>query len=213
MYKIIEVAVILILLFFAGVAVYYAYKRISAMKKIYGLIDASGAKITKTRSAFASFFKLSDKPDLIIDIGRRVYFVRLLNGRGSRRFMHFASDEFFVTYSKMRFSFGNLTHFRTRRSVTRSTGFLTTGAHSVKILPKLKIPDEYIYQRDLYDKILEPVLILNPAPNEVSYVTKSKTSIKVAFTGDEVHGQKIFTASSFASFAERVCREDNLKNN
>ena len=127
--------------------------------------------------------------------------------------MHFASDKYFVTYSKMRFSVGNLTQLRGRRAVSGSSGFITTGAHSVKILPTLKIPEEYLRMRDIYGKILVPVLILNPAPNEVSYVTEKKTSIKVAFTGDEVYGQKIFTATSFVSYAERMKRAEKFYEN
>lgn len=211
--KIIEIAIIILLIFLVGLLCYYVHKRISGIRKINTLKKTARAKITKNRSPFASFFKLSKKPDLIIEIGKRIYFARLINGRGSHRFMHFASERFFVTYSKMRFSLGSLTNFRTRRAVTRTPGFLTTGAHSVKVLPKLNIPEEYIRKRDIYGKMLEPVLILNPAPNELSYVTESKSSIKVAFTGDEVFGQKIFTASSFASYAERVCREDTIYGN
>ena len=40
----------------------------------------------------------------------------------------------------------------------------------------------------------------------MSYVTEGKTSIKVAFTGDEVYGRKIFTASTFEIFVDREAR-------
>ena len=213
MNKIFEVALIIIICALLYLFFYYVYKRIYAMKKLSSLKESSGAKITRCRCLFASYFKLSEKPDVIVEIGNCVYFVRLLNGRGGRRFMHFASREYFVTYSKMRLSIGNLTYFRGRRGMSGAPGFITTGAHSVKILPKLDIPDEYIAQREIYGKILIPVLILNPAPNEVSYVTENKTSIKVAFTGDEIYGQKIFTVTSFSSYAERVKRAESIYTN
>ena len=53
-----------------------------------------------------------------------------------------------------------------------------------------------------------PVWIFNPAPGEVSLVTEEKTSIKLAFTGDTVYGEQIFTASTFAAYAERVFRDE-----
>ncbi len=211
--KIIEITAVALLLFLVYVLCRYIWKRAAAIRKIKKLTEISEAKVKIVRSPFASYFTLSDKADLIVEIGRRIYFVRFLNGKGAHRFMHFASPSFFVTYSKMRFSVGNLTHLRGRRAVTKSPGFLTTGAHSVKILPTLTIPDEYIRQRDIYYKSLEPVLILNPAPNEVSYVTDTKTSIKLAFTGDALYGQKVFTASSFVSYAERIAREDKIYEN
>lgn len=213
MVKIIEIATVLLILFFVCVLCRYFYKRACAIRKINTLKTVSSAKIKKNRSPLASYFILSDKADLIVEVGKRVYFARFLNGKGAHRFMHFASPKFFVTYSKMRFSVGNLTALRPRRAVTKSPGFLTTGAHSVKILPPLKIPEEYIRISKEYGQVLESVLILNPAPNEVSYVTENKTSIKVAFTGDEIYGQKIFTASTFVSYAERVWREDRIQRN
>lgn len=211
MTKILEFLLILFvcyLLYFLG---YYLYKRSYAIRKISSLKAISDAKIEKIRSPLASYFKLSDKPDITVEIGNRIYLIRFLNGKNSRRFMHFASKEYFVTYSKMRFSIGNFVNLRGRRAtVARAPGFLTTGSHSVKILPKLTISDKYLSASDIYGKKLVPVLILNPAPNEISYVTETKTSIKVAFTGDEIYGQKIFTATSFVTYAERVCREEKL---
>ena len=206
--KIIEIITVSLLLFFLCVLCRYIYKRAFAIGKIKTLQAVSSAKITKARPGFASYFKLTESADLIVEVGRCIYFIRFLNGKGAHRFMHFASPEFFVTYSKMRFSVGSLTSIRGRRAMAKSPGFITTGAHSVKILPPLKIPDEYIKERDVYEKELVPVLILNPAPNEVSYVTENKTSIKVAFTGDEIYGQKVFTATSFVSYAERTKRAE-----
>lgn len=209
MAKILEIVLISLLLFLLYLVGYYTYKRIFAMRKILTLKESAKARVKRLRHPFASFFKLSDKPDLVIQIGKSIYLVRFINGRGARRFMHFASESFFITYSKMRLSVGSLTSLRGRRGPSKP-GFITTGAHSVKILPKLNIPEEYITKRDVYDTKLVPVLILNPAPNEVSYVTEKKTSIKVAFTGDEIYGQKIFTATSFISYAERIKRAEEV---
>ena len=210
MIKIIEFLIVITACVLLYRLFHYIQKRAYAMKKLSTLKESSGAKITRCRSPFASYFTLSEKPDAVAEIGNCIYFIRFLNGRGRRRFMHFASREYFVTYSKMRISIGSLTRRRGRRGVTADAGFVSTGAYSVKILPELKIPDKYVAARDFYEKELVPVLILNPAPNEVSYVTEAKTSIKVAFTGDELYGQKIFTATSFAAYAERAKRAESL---
>ena len=50
------------------------------------------------------------------------------------------------------------------------------------------------------------ILLFSPAPCEVSYVTEEKTSIKLAFTGDTLYSFKIFTPSTFATYAEREYR-------
>ena len=88
---------------------------------------------------------------------------------------------------------------------------MTTSAHSVKILPKLQIPEEYVIRDEFDERKVVPVLLFNPAPCEVSYVSEAKTSIKVAFTGDEFYGMQIFTASTFVSYADRMMREEEAK--
>ena len=71
----------------------------------------------------------------------------------------------------------------------------------------MTVPEEYA--RDT--RKLVPVLIFSPAPNEVSYVTETKNSIRVAFSGDRVYGARIFTASTFLTIADREYRESLLQ--
>ena len=73
------------------------------------------------------------------------------------------------------------------------------------IVPKLEIPEEYKNAEELGKKIV-PILVFNPAPSNLTYVSDEKTSIKLAFTGDEFRGIKIFTGTSAANFLEREAR-------
>ena len=55
------------------------------------------------------------------------------------------------------------------------------------------------------------MLIFTPAPNEVTYVTETKTRIKSAFDGDLMYGQMIFTSTTFVSYADRMEREEKYR--
>jgi hypothetical protein len=57
-------------------------------------------------------------------------------------------------------------------------------------------------------KNIVSVLILNPSPSVLSYVSDEKTSIKIAFTGDEMYGIKVFTGSTFLRYIDRMKREE-----
>ena len=56
---------------------------------------------------------------------------------------------------------------------------------------------------------VEMILLFNPAPHAVSVVLPEKTGIKVALTGDEVFGMKIYTGSSFVECVKRQARWDD----
>ena len=66
--------------------------------------------------------------------------------------------------------------------------------------------------REPQEKII-PALIFCPEPRELSYVTKERCSIKLAFMGDEVIGHRVFTPDTFESYIDRDSRGfyDNLR--
>lgn len=184
--------------------VFYVTKRSFAMAKISKLKKECGAKIFYTRLPFLSYFKLSSKPDMVLEIGDTAYLVRFINGKGNLKFLHFASPKYFVTFSKMRISISSLFKIGGRY---KNASASSTSAQSVKILPELKIPEKYTEDRDRDIQKAVPVLILSPVPNEVTFVSEARTSIKIAFVGDDVYGQKIFTPSTFVTYADRARRE------
>ncbi len=186
----------------------YIWKRIRAIIKIKSLKKLCGADVKFLRSPLSSLFSVSGKPDISVKIGDSVYLLRLINGRDGKKHLHFASESFYITFSAMKITLGSLLNFGRKYKVTQGAGYQTTSAHSVKILPALEIPEEYKNNFEL-EKII-PVLLINPAPSEVTYVTEERTSIKAAFDGDDVYGQRIFTASTFLIFADRAKRESEL---
>ncbi len=200
-YIIIIAAAILLFGFLRAVS-----KRIFLISKLTSLKRDADAKIKYRILPFFSLIKLSAKPEITVELGERVYLIRLIGARSGLSRVHFASPEYIVTVK------GRLSEGKGKKHVwgTRR-GFLTVSPDNyirktgkVRILPKLNIPENGAF----CEKKLIPVLIFNPSPHEVTYVTKEKNRVVAAFTGDEVYGQLIFTASSFVTYAERSAREE-----
>lgn len=190
---------------------FYISKRLSLIFRLLSLKKLCGATVRFTRFPLLSLIAPSKKPDAVVEIGNTVYLIRLINGRSGLHFLHFASPEYFVTFLKSRFFLGGRVRVRGRFFVTEHKGYITTSGHSVKILPPLEECEKYANQSGFYEKKTVPVLIVNPTPCEVSYVTASKSSIKVAFTGDEIYGVKLFTPKTFVIHADREKREEDRK--
>ena len=204
-----------LLIFVAALLIYriifYVFKRGVAIRRILTLRKICNADVRIERFLFLSFFKLGETPDAVIETGDSVYAVRFIDTPGGRKHLHFASDKFFVTYTSTPWSLGGLLHLRRRYRSATATSHNTSAAQRVRILPTLKISERDRRTCEIYGKKYVPVLLFNPAPKELSYVTKEKTSIKVAFTGDEVYGQKVFTASTFVIYVDRATREAKSK--
>ncbi len=205
--RFLEVLFVIFLLVLIYKLVFCFVKRIRGILKIKALKSECGATVIFIRSPIAFFFRTSKKPDIAVEIGDDIYLLRLLNGKGSRRHLHFASKRFYVTFSSMKITLGALLNVGRRYKVTRGSGYQTTSNHSVKLLDELSVPEKY----NKTNKNIISVLLLNPAPAEVTYVTDERTSIKAAFEGDDVYGQKIFTASTFFIHADRRKREKELE--
>ncbi len=191
--------------------VFYTSKRISAIFTIARLKKECGAKIRYTRPHIASFFRLTKNPDLTVEIFDTVYIVRFINGISRFKYLHFASPEFFITYSKALFTLSGFFRLRGRYRITENAGYSTTSRRSVKILPKLEIPKEVTDLCENEDKKAVPVLIFSPAPREISYVAEKKTSVKYAYFGDKMFDAMLFSPSSFVTYADRVKRQNEAK--
>ncbi len=185
-------------------------KRINGVRKILKLKGDCGANIRFYRLPISSFFRLSKKPDFSVELGNRLYLIRFINGKSRFKYLHFASEEFFVTYSKALFTLGGFLHIRGRYKVTENSGFSATSRRSVKILPKLEVPDEIRDYCEKNEKSVIPVLIFTPAPREINYVVEKKTSVMPAHFGDKMFSSLIFSPSSFVTYADRVKREIEL---
>lgn len=169
------------------------------LSKLKGLV---GAKITYLRFPFLPTAFASEKADISVEILDTVYLLRLYSGGGVTKFVHFASEKYSVRYSRIRTGRFVIQGRIRSRFITFADSAFNVGT-KVIILPPFPIPEDDRY----FGKRIERILLFSPAPNEVSYVTKEKTSIRTAFTGDEMYGIKIFTGSSFVSYADRETRK------
>ncbi|MBQ8720425.1 MAG: hypothetical protein IJY65_05270 [Clostridia bacterium] len=172
-------------------------KRILLIRSLSSLKASCEATVRYLRNPFASFFKKSEIPDVAVEIRDTVYLIRIISDGGVGRRFHFASKNFTVAFTNFMFVGAPVS-----RRVVGARAYRSEPLRlfkRVRIYPDMKVPTEY----ELSGKKIALALIFNPAPGNVSYVTENKTSIKVAFTGDEIYGQRVFTASTFAAFADR----------
>ena len=192
MTQIIEFIIALaVIFFFAGIAV-KVYKRAYLIRVMNRIAKIKGVTVKRRANPFLSLFRLSREAEYTVEVYGRRYAVRIYNGEGGGNAVHFANEKFTVVYSRLKTGIAPRGRFFTLR------GF-SVGA-KVKVLPKLTVPEEF-RGRDFCE-----VILFNPAPAEVSYVVKEKTSIRVAFTGDEIFERRIFTASTFEIFIDREAR-------
>lgn len=197
-----------ILVIFAYKVVRSVTKRIFLVTKLKELKKTSDAKIKYHTLPFFSLLRFSEKPEITVEIGNRVYLIRLIGASSKHRRVHFASPEYTVTTKGRRFTSGVRMVYAGRATIRRravkvQAQSLPQKIGKVRLLPKLKIQNE----EQLRGKTAVPVLIFNPAPHDVTYVTPEKNRVLAAFTGDKVYDHTIFTASTFVIYAERYERE------
>ena len=180
-------------------------KRIFLIKKLGELKKTEGVTVKYRAFPLLSLLKLSAKPEVVVETKGTVFLIRLFGASSNHRRVHFANPEFTVTIKgKRRDSGARVVGTRGRRYVVKVHDYSSPKSGKVRILPKLRIPDEY----ELSRKKIVPVLIFNPAPHDVTYVTPEKNKVVAAFTGDTVYTEKIYTASTFVTFADRYAREE-----
>lgn len=216
MTDVLELVIILYLVYIAFRFISAVYKRSILAIRISKLRASHGAEVSFKKIPFLSLFKLSSTPEITVRLGKALYLVRTYNGSGVGRAVHFASPEFTVRYSRMKTASFSSSAKVKRKIASLSRGF-AIGSRVIR-LPELCESEDIRRGAPPFDhrapqndatKII-PVLIFNPAPGEVSFVTPEKTSIRVAFTGDEIYGTKIFTASTFISYVEREWRAERM---
>ncbi len=201
---------IIIALIYAISLSIFLTKRIKAHLRFKALERQGKFKLKFTRNFFASLFKISHAPDLVAEIGDKIYLLRYYNGKGRRYQVHFANEEYSVRFQILLIRSLFSTGGRLLSGHSRVAESTTTTRRKLIVVPKLEIPEEYKNAEGLGKKIV-PILVFNPAPSNLTYVSDEKTSIKLAFTGDSFRGIKIFTGTSATNFLERENRY--LENN
>ncbi len=196
----------IVLLVLAALALFiflrWFIKRTVMIFRLLELKRLHGARIIFQRFPYLPTWAMSEKADIRIEILDTVYLIRLFSGGNKKKSIHFASPEYAVRYTPRmsgKMAFGGRWKFSL---ISVSEESFNTGVRVYRI-PPLELPEEGVYG----GRRVERVIIFNPAPKIVSYVTKERTTIRVAFTGDDVYGIKIFSASSFTAYADRMTRE------
>ena len=200
MTKILEFIITLILLYVLLRAIRGILLRTLLFVRLHRLSRNTGATLRLHGFPFRSFFALSATPEITLRTDDTVYLIRTYNGGGLGRTVHFASPRFTVRFSRLRTASYKLTR-RQGTEVSVTHGGFGVGA-KVRILPDLRVPTEI--SSSSYK--LVPVMIFNPAPGEVSFVTEERTSIDSAYTGDSIYGTLIFTADTFSNYVDREIR-------
>ncbi len=195
--------ILLLILWLLALAVLFKlglwiYKRVFLLVKLYSLKKECGAKITLHTFPLLPALCKRSRPDITVEILDTVYYIRLYSGVNSSKTVHFANERFSVIFSKLHIMMRASGRAAARRAGPTLTASFNTGGR-VRVMKPLEIPKT--------PKRAVKVMMFSPAPNEVSYVTDEKTSIRLAFTGDELYGYKVFTASTFAIYAEREARQ------
>ncbi len=202
-------AVLVLAAVIAALKITKCVKRITVYVRIRSLKRLCDARITHIRNPLLSFLRPSKNPDIAVEIGSCIYLLRFIDGRGGRACVHFASEKYFVSFiSREIFAGGLRLMFGLSGKAASSNA---TSWHRVQILPELKIPPKFAEESAKYGKSIIPVLLFSPAPSQLTYVTEERSSINLAFTGDELYGHKIFTGSTFCIYADRERRAEELE--
>jgi len=197
MTEILRSVIVIILVYLTARMLYLFTLRTVTVLRLLSLGRKGGITVKISPRALLSIFKPSRRADAVIKVGETAYRVRFFSGRGSLSYVHFASERFAVVYSKIHFSISGLLSKSSRRGAARSVSSVDTARQRVHIIDRLTVDE----------KNEREVLIFDPTPAEVTYVTETKTSIKAAYTGDEVYGRMIFTPETFAIYIDRKRRE------
>ncbi len=204
MTDIINLILIIIGIILASRLVSWISKRVSLCIKLSSLKGMCGARITYRRSPFLPMCFMSDQADIIVEILDTVYLIRLYSGGDFTKYVHFADTRYSVIFSRINAGRFAASSRIASRLITLADTALNIGMR-VKLMPEFNVSDDERF----YRKNVVRVLLFNPAPHEVTYVTEETTSIRTAFDGDEIYGMKVFTASSFVAHADRETRKDD----
>ncbi len=183
----------------------FFFKRTVMLLRIFSLSKMCGAKISLHSFPYRPMFMTTKNHDIRVEILDTVYLIRLYSGGGVVKNVHFASDEYSCVYTQVK---GAMRSYR--KAAGQNTPALTSGLNissRVLVLPPLEVPE----CEKLTGKRIVRVILMCPSPGSVSYVTEEKTSVQIAFTGDEVYGAKVFTASTFVRYADRQSRIDRQR--
>ena len=180
-------------------------KRLRLIARLRALVREYDGTLKFLRSPLLPPRVSSARPDVYVRILDTVYLIRLYSGRGKHHMVHFVSEKFSVRYMKMA-----LRMLASARRPGKGIAYAESGkAFTVSSKVFVSAPMEYDEELIGDAKHVERILLFNPAPHAVSYVNDERTGIKLALTGDELYGMKIYTGSSFVAYASKQSSKDD----
>lgn len=75
--------------------------RVSFYKQMEQICKTKNYKITYPRKLLASFFRYSDKPDIIIESDNRNYLIRFITCKNKSLFYNFPTPEWYVSFERV----------------------------------------------------------------------------------------------------------------
>ena len=188
----IEFAIIITALIITIKIFLFVKRRLSLLISVLKLrkIDTVSVRITNFPALLSK--KVTKKPFAKIKVGDKSYAVRLFNGKGHSYAAHIVDSSFASVFLKT----GGAVKVRT----------LARHAFAAKEASRVYFPRTVFLPDTSFDEEENEILLFSPAPRELTYVTVERTSIKAAFTGDEVFGFKVFTKTTFSNFIDRDSR-------
>lgn len=187
-----ELAIIIIALVAVYKIIVFEWKRISLLLSVIKLGRLDGVTV-EVCNVFAALLPIiTRKPVYRVKVYGKTYAVRLFSGKGAFYAVHIVNREYAAVFMKSGGAVKVRRFVRSMRAVHEDSRVYFP--RTVIMKPMEKNPDDI------------EVMIFSPAPRELTYVSENRTSIKVAFTGDEVYGMKVFTKTTFANFIDRDTR-------
>ena len=188
-----ELAIIIICIVLIYKVIHFTLKRLFLFLSVMRLSRIAGISLEELRPLAFFYPRVTKKPVVRVKIFGCSYAVRLFSGKSSLYAVHIANREYAAVFMKSGGAVKVRRFVRSMRAVHE--GSRVYFPRTVIMKPIECRPDE------------REVMIFSPAPRELTYVTEKRTSIKVAFTGDEIYGMKIFTKTTFSNFVDRESRK------
>ena len=171
----------------------YLFRRIRLYITIKSLSKTEGVYVHIESILPFLLPKTSRMPAAVVSVWGRTYAVRIFNSISGAHTVHFASPKF-VSVSVKAPGATKARIFGRRVTAVKLDSESAYFARTV-ILPEMT------------DTVCdETIMIFNPAPRELTYVTREKSSVRVAFSGDTLMGMRVFTRKTFANFIDRASR-------
>ena len=161
------------------------FLRIKFSHRLENICVKNQYNIKKERSFLASFFRCSDKPDLIVTVSDTDYLIRFVTCFARKRFYYFINPEYYV---------------RSLRIFTKlPTAIKFDSAHFFACRKHIKaLKNQFLDTHGVVKKC--PVFLINPTPAEIHYLDKAQKCRVAAGNGVELDEYLIYSAKGFLDF-------------